>query len=444
MTSIRDLLMGAASGVELYSTCFGNVRYQKTLDDGNFELKKMSNGETFSVNVFGQIDYSGECVLFPAKDIKCWEGDWQSIVMPKSVGSVIVAGNGKTYAISKDCVLAAYPTLVGNDVPKDKFDFKNSRYANNVERAEFFEKAASYGFYWNADLCDFVGAKANKCVVCIKDIDTERTRSGEKAFLKKGTPLYIKSQSTLTGLNLIDEFGREFNLPSNLFRLWTIDDARDGDILCDNDTIFIFKEIDKCGYIRFYARYGVSSHRLDVATDYEKYSVHCKKNEYSFEYASADTKKEILSMLEKNYWVWDANEHIVWRSGCGVPKYKKGDRIQYNGDLYMVSSLDQFGYNVLSLGEGECSVISFNAPITPMPFSSEELQPYDKVLVRNDFDDVWVCDFFMYCEDVGDIKYYMCVTGAFTQCVPYSSDTENLLGTCDEYNGKYKTWNDGE
>lgn len=163
----------------MYSTCFGNVRYQKTLDDGNLEFKKMSNGETFSVNVFGQIDYSGECVLFPAKDIKCWEGDWQSIVMPKSVGSVIVAGDGKTYAISKDCVLAAYPTLVGNDVPKDKFDFKNARYANNVERAEFFEKAAAYGFYWNADLCDFVGAKANRCVVCVKDIDTERTRSGE-------------------------------------------------------------------------------------------------------------------------------------------------------------------------------------------------------------------------------------------------------------------------
>lgn len=54
-----------------------------------------------------------------------------------------------------------------------------------------------------------------------------------------------------------------------------------------------------------------------------------------------------------------------------------------------------------------------------------ELKPFDKVLVRNNDDDEWVCDIFSH---IDELAFYYCVGTRWEQCIPYESN-EHLLGT---------------
>nr|DAW17226.1 MAG TPA: hypothetical protein [Caudoviricetes sp.] len=53
------------------------------------------------------------------------------------------------------------------------------------------------------------------------------------------------------------------------------------------------------------------------------------------------------------------------------------------------------------------------------------LYPFDKVLVRNNDDDEWVCDIFSH---IDELAFYYCVGTRWQQCIPYEGN-EHLLGT---------------
>lgn len=54
-----------------------------------------------------------------------------------------------------------------------------------------------------------------------------------------------------------------------------------------------------------------------------------------------------------------------------------------------------------------------------------QLKPFDKVLVRNNDDDEWVCDIFSH---IDELAFYYCVGTRWEQCIPYEGN-EHLLGT---------------
>lgn len=63
-----------------------------------------------------------------------------------------------------------------------------------------------------------------------------------------------------------------------------------------------------------------------------------------------------------------------------------------------------------------------------------ELQPYDKVLVRDTKRETWSSSFFSYMVKDKETKYpYMTVSGAFAFCIPYNEQTKHLLGTNKTY-----------
>ena len=55
-------------------------------------------------------------------------------------------------------------------------------------------------------------------------------------------------------------------------------------------------------------------------------------------------------------------------------------------------------------------------------------EPFQKVLVRDNDDDVWKADYFSNYDEDDKLNPYICVGGYFRQCVPYE-DNEHLLGT---------------
>jgi hypothetical protein len=58
--------------------------------------------------------------------------------------------------------------------------------------------------------------------------------------------------------------------------------------------------------------------------------------------------------------------------------------------------------------------------------TKHQFKPFDKVLVRDDDDTTWRCDFFSHLGDKGGV--FICLTTWWKQCIPYEGN-EHLLGT---------------
>ena len=64
-------------------------------------------------------------------------------------------------------------------------------------------------------------------------------------------------------------------------------------------------------------------------------------------------------------------------------------------------------------------------------FDPNTLNPFDKVLARNDRED-WSCVFFSHIVRDEETYPYACGYDLFTQCIPYNDDTKHLVGTTKE------------
>ena len=69
-------------------------------------------------------------------------------------------------------------------------------------------------------------------------------------------------------------------------------------------------------------------------------------------------------------------------------------------------------------------------------FDLKTLQPFDKILVRND-GRIWYIDFFV-CFD--EQKCVNCISDRWDYCIPYNEDTKHLLCTKDDCPEYYKWW----
>lgn len=70
-------------------------------------------------------------------------------------------------------------------------------------------------------------------------------------------------------------------------------------------------------------------------------------------------------------------------------------------------------------------------------FDPKTLQPFDKVLVKDD-DCYWTADLFSHIDD--SIGRVCCSWYSWKQCIPYNEDTKHLVGTTDDCPEYYKWW----
>lgn len=72
-------------------------------------------------------------------------------------------------------------------------------------------------------------------------------------------------------------------------------------------------------------------------------------------------------------------------------------------------------------------------------FDPNTLNPFDKVLARNDREE-WNCTFFSHIVKDEETYPYACGYDMFTYCIPYNDDTKHLVGTADEAPEYYRYW----
>lgn len=127
------------------------------------------------------------------------------------------------------------------------------------------------------------------------------------------------------------------------------------------------------------------------------------------------------------------------------PKFKAGDKVKRKDADYTyivtIAKLDDDYYDYVN-EDGQCGVIHISTQddweLVPNKFDITTLKPFDKVLVRDNNEQFWTCDWFSF-HDTKQVYPFACVGHYVSQCIPYEGN-EHLLGTtndCDEY---FKTW----
>ena len=71
-------------------------------------------------------------------------------------------------------------------------------------------------------------------------------------------------------------------------------------------------------------------------------------------------------------------------------------------------------------------IVDLNPKWTPKPF--------DRVITRNDDDDIWTANIFSHMDSHGEYVTIGCV-GGYTYCIPYNEDTAKLIGTTNNVEG---------
>lgn len=122
------------------------------------------------------------------------------------------------------------------------------------------------------------------------------------------------------------------------------------------------------------------------------------------------------------------------------------------GRYYYFTSEGTFIFERIKYNLGECVLFpsedqrdwtKFTVPwYKKEKFNPKTLKPFDKVLVRDSYKYVWVCELFSYIVG-GDVEYkYKCLSSCTKYCIPYNEDTKHILGTTDEAPEYYRYWED--
>lgn len=201
---------------------------------------------------------------------------------------------------------------------------------------------------------------------------------------------------------------------------------KEGDVVCTTfNSIAIIKDKSDLGYTvycalreggDFYLRAEVTPIRL----------------------ATEEEKQKLLQVIKKNGYKWNAEKKCLEK--LIEPKFKVGDRIQYNGShykpIYIIKSLgtDRYIFDndeyIKFVDEDNYSLLKFDI---------STLKPFDKVLVKDSDNGDWSCDLFSHYRGKDNFYAFGCISSNYRCCIPYE-ENKHLLGTnndCDEF---YKNW----
>ena len=133
---------------------------------------------------------------------------------------------------------------------------------------------------------------------------------------------------------------------------------------------------------------------------------------------------EILSPIED-----DIYPIKIKLNNNSIDNFTKDGRMfeDYNGECMLFPSKDQRDWSKFK-------------PTKPK-FDPNTLNPFDKVLARNDRED-WSCTLFSHIVKDEETYPYACGYDWFVYCIPYNDDTKHLVGTTKEAPEFYRYWED--
>lgn len=311
---IAEALRYAPKGLKLYSPLLGEVRLEKVSDhdDTIVVTTKYKSERVFFED--GKYDSNGECLLFPSINHRCWN-NWQNTLFLESIGSVCVdtltnnkfiLGEDGTYF--GDNTGNSYHFLIDDE---DSGNYLlNSRYASPEEAKEFFDELEKNGYEWDGKMV-------------VKSTSQPKFKVGDWVLYSGD---HYEGVRHITKIDENGYYIERNGLPHGIIpfeheicmTLWTIQDAKDGDVLVDvYGNIGIFQKNDDFDWSSYCSlgpnggfRCFAIEHELDgshPATKEQRDLLFQKMKEEGYEW---DAEKKELKKIEQKP-VNDTVETIV-------------------------------------------------------------------------------------------------------------------------------------
>lgn len=243
-------------------------------------------------------------------------------------------------------------------------------------------------------------------------------------------------------LDALKKEGYEWDVDKK--ELKTLQPFKDGDIIYNK----IQKRICICHYRKdeklcvSHCRYNVYHKEFELL---DKDLVIVKQD---YRIATDEEKQILFDAIKENGYNWNPVTKTLEK--LIEPKFKIGDKIKHKDDEIVITITgiknDYYfmQYYNKKRHDYQNEKISFKYQneyeLVLNKFDPKTLQPFDKVLVRDDNTSMWINAFYGFYDTVTTKKYPFVANAVnWTQCIPYEGN-EHLLGTdddCDEY---YKNW----
>ena len=218
-------------------------------------------------------------------------------------------------------------------------------------------------------------------------------------------------------------------------RPWTIQDAKDGDVIFyDDGWTCIFKRIHGI----WYSSYCFITSDGEFHTGYEEHAVDSTINGNA-RLATKEQCNLLFQKIKEAGYKWNPKTKTLEK----LPKFKVGNRIKNGKNIATIVGIYEDFYDVRFDSSGGIGSFTIDLQdeweLFPNKFDITTLKPFDKVLVREDNKKLWRIQFFEKLNNVFK-DAFVCMGGyRCHQCIPYEGN-EHLLDTSNEPDDFYKTW----
>lgn len=358
---LTKILKDCPKGWKFYSILYGEVKFEKIKKESEYPIVIITkHGNNSSIKSdgrhYGEYD-DGECTLFPSKA----QRDWSKFTAPwykkerNTIAQLEEQGEQEEPQVyeTEDGEIITYSETDGYKFIEPKF-----------HEGDWVVRGDTIAQIVNIQEQYYVGLDING-----KDFVSSRFLNGDK------------------------------------IHLWTINDAKDGDVLA----LSWLEDKNLWAKIVIFKKY----HSEGVKGLY--YNMPCVEG-YGITFKNGKTVfNEKIPYYSKT---WTCNLH---------PATKE------QRDL-LLQKMKEAGYKWNT-------ETNTSEKLVEPKFDPKTLKPFDKVLVK-DFDETsyWRCNLFShYNKNKG---YYYCSSAPFDVCIPYNDETKHLVGTKDEAPEYYRYWED--
>ena len=440
--NIAELLKDCPKGMELDCLVFEDVTLYKIDTDieNEFPIRiKTKNDYFLDLTKYGTYSNVEEakCVIFP-KGKTTWEG----FVPPCKFkdGDIIFTHTNTSKGLLEYSWIsifkeyrnnrcACYVCLCLSDLKLDYdkwedmllcelCEIEESRLATEEEKRKLFDAIKENGCYWNAE------TKTLEKLIKLK--------FHEGQWITKG---YVGGQITSIDYNYhcyrIADFmgGIDTSIPFTLqdnYHLWTIQDAKGGDVLAAYECLVLFEKLDGLN-IKCYCTY----HFMNNPSFY----VDTLQNKDAFHPATEEEKRKLFDAIKANGYRWNAETKTLEK----LPKFEVGNKIEkYGGYRFTIAEVKD-DYYLTKCGNKIPFDNQDDFSLVPNKFDITTLKEFDsRVLVRIDNCDLWRPALFGFVDKSSSV-FYVLGGNSYSQCIPYDRN-EHLRGTTNDCDDFYKTW----
>ncbi len=313
--NLVELLKDCPEGMELDCTMYEDVCFYEITDDPVFPIRiKRIDGAVITLTKYGGYadSPSAKCVIFP-KGKTTWEG----FVPPCQFkdGDIAVNDKGDIHLLrTKDSSYCAYRVLWRGLAQFDKTittSVRVERLATEEEKAKLFQAIKDNGYRWNPETKTLIRPVFPKFHKSDWVIDKQELVHQIENVVENVT-------NHTFGYDIVG--GGYFNDNSDV-RLWTIKDAKDGDMLAAHKCLVLFKKLDGLN-IKCYCTYHFMNNQM--------FFVDTLQNKDAFHPATEEEKKKLFDAIKENGYKWNEETKILER--FSVPKFKDGDILYCNAN----------------------------------------------------------------------------------------------------------------